>query len=110
MSLNPITHFLCSCIIIIQGIFCAMISGASLLPDHKIGKCDHSCTYKNGGYHCYCPPGYRLLNNTECVDINECKERSNACHFNGTCLNTVGSYLCSCNPGNTGKDGNCTGL
>ena len=61
-----------------------------------------------GGYHCYCPPGYRLVNNTECVDIDECMDT--ICHTNGTCSNTIGSYSCACNSGYTGDGKDCTGL
>lgn len=67
------------------------------------------CRNTEGHYECYCPPGYnhyvlsKMHNDGdslgECVDINEClqpeimfqcKEQSM------TCLNTLGSYQCTC--------------
>ena len=45
------------------------------------------------------------------TDVNECDINADDCHHNATCLNTDGSYTCSCNPGYTG-DGrtNCERL
>lgn len=40
-------------------------------------------------------------------DIDECSS-SNVCHSNAMCNNTVGSYICKCNPGYTGDGKNCT--
>ena len=42
------------------------------------------------------------------VDINECENESNNCHENAQCINTEGSFTCSCNPGYTGDGVNCT--
>ena len=33
-------------------------------------------------------------------DINECL--LNPCQFGGTCINTVGSFICQCPPGRSG--------
>ena len=41
------------------------------------------------------------------LDIDECT--SNPCHANATCNNTVGSYMCACDPGYSGDGFNCTG-
>ena len=46
---------------------------------------DHSCT---------CCDGFRLYNNSQCVDIDECDESIGECDMN--CDNTNGSYECSC--------------
>ena len=46
---------------------------------------DHSCT---------CCDGFRLYNNSQCVDIDECDESIDECDMN--CHNTNGSYECSC--------------
>lgn len=35
------------------------------------------------------------------LDINECTEGTDNC-VNGSCVNTLGSYRCTCNPGWTG--------
>ncbi|TRY57352.1 hypothetical protein DNTS_024943 [Danionella cerebrum] len=44
-----------------------------------------------------CPQGYKRLNSTHCQDINECMMQG-LCR-NGECLNTQGSFRCSCKPG-----------
>ncbi|TRY90772.1 hypothetical protein DNTS_028646 [Danionella cerebrum] len=44
-----------------------------------------------------CPHGYKRLNATRCVDIDECQLQG-VCP-NGNCINNMGSYRCTCNPG-----------
>ncbi|XP_029029787.1 latent-transforming growth factor beta-binding protein 3 isoform X2 [Betta splendens] len=44
-----------------------------------------------------CPQGYKRYNSTHCQDINECSLQG-VCQ-NGDCLNTLGSFKCSCNSG-----------
>ena len=47
--------------------------------------------------------------NNVSADINECKiSNSNNCDKHGaSCINTVGSYTCSCNPGFVGNGITC---
>ena len=42
------------------------------------------------------------------LDIDECL--TDPCHANGTCNNTIGSYVCACDPGYSGDGFNCTGM
>uniref|UniRef100_H3C340 Latent-transforming growth factor beta-binding protein 3 n=1 Tax=Tetraodon nigroviridis TaxID=99883 RepID=H3C340_TETNG len=44
-----------------------------------------------------CPQGYKRFNDTHCQDINECIMQV-VCQ-NGDCLNTLGSFKCSCKAG-----------
>ncbi|CAB1312609.1 unnamed protein product [Coregonus sp. 'balchen'] len=44
-----------------------------------------------------CPQGYKRINNSHCQDLNECHLQG-VCP-NGDCLNTMGSYRCSCKAG-----------
>ena len=45
------------------------------------------------------------------LDIDECSEadavKMNNCHLNASCINTQGSYNCSCNPTYIGDGFNC---
>ena len=45
------------------------------------------------------------------LDIDECREadavKMNNCHLNASCINTQGSYNCSCNPTYIGDGFNC---
>ena len=43
------------------------------------------------------------------LDINECSTGNDDCHINATCLNTEGSFTCSCNMGYTGNGRDCAG-
>ena len=40
-------------------------------------------------------------------DINECESTSDVCDDNAQCLNTDGSFSCTCNPGFFGNGINC---
>ncbi|XP_066523108.1 latent-transforming growth factor beta-binding protein 2-like [Hoplias malabaricus] len=44
-----------------------------------------------------CPKGYKRMNSTHCQDINECRIPGICKH--AECLNTKGSYRCTCKPG-----------
>ncbi|XP_023655451.1 thrombomodulin [Paramormyrops kingsleyae] len=62
-------------------------------------KCD-----PNNEMQCYCPEGFIAEprdTGTVCVDINECLQ--NECEQN--CVNTYGSYICSCENGYYLEDG-----
>lgn len=48
-------------------------------------------------YGSTCPQGYKRFNSTHCQDINECSLQG-VCQ-NGDCLNTLGSFKCSCKSG-----------
>ncbi|CAF4992830.1 unnamed protein product, partial [Rotaria sp. Silwood1] len=64
------------------------------------GGCSHTCHRSPFGALCLCQPGFHVQNTTnykKCEDINECIENPNACHQ--YCLNTNGSFMCSCAEG-----------
>ena len=42
-------------------------------------------------------------------DINECTAADQLCDFNADCINTHGSYNCSCLSGFTGNGKSCEG-
>ena len=43
------------------------------------------------------------------ADVDECQD-SDLCHTNSTCLNTPGSYMCSCKDGYSGNGSFCDGI
>ncbi|CAG7728762.1 unnamed protein product, partial [Allacma fusca] len=48
---------------------------------------------------CECQPGYAKLDGKTCTDINECDLHPGICQGGGTCVNTEGSFTCTCPPG-----------
>ncbi|CAL9688260.1 unnamed protein product [Knipowitschia caucasica] len=44
-----------------------------------------------------CPPGYRRINTSHCHDVDECRVPGICPH--GACVNSVGSFRCSCDLG-----------
>ena len=61
--------------------------------------CNHEggalCKNEDGSFHCECAPGFSILPDGSCTDINECKSHS-ACRENAICKNTDGDYECEC--------------
>ena len=43
-------------------------------------------------------------------DINECTLGTDNCDGQATCVNTIGSFSCGCNPGYTGNGVTCVGM
>ncbi|KAJ8248501.1 hypothetical protein GJAV_G00242700 [Gymnothorax javanicus] len=66
---------------------------------HKCQKCPRNPSIPISGtrYTMECPQGYKRVNNSYCQDINECQLQG-VCP-NGMCMNTMGSYRCTCKPG-----------
>ncbi|XP_029643095.1 EGF-like and EMI domain-containing protein 1 [Octopus sinensis] len=46
---------------------------------------------------CKCCPGFYISNEYTCEDVNECLKKPAICQQ--TCINTIGSYHCSCKKG-----------
>lgn len=60
------------------------------------------CTNKNGGHHCYCPPGFTGDPFRQCSDIDECNFKYGPfgrCGVNALCENTLGGFRCNCPKG-----------
>lgn len=90
----------------------ANISGGIMLSRNTSEQCDGNCTLLVLNNECdelhdacntHCPDGYYPDGN-ECLDINEC-DSDISC--NGTCINTVGSYICYCPEGLTANGSVC---
>ena len=79
------------------------------------GGCQHTCTNTEGSYNCSCFPGYTLKEDgfscqgmkiivklaMHClylsIDTDECALNNGGCQHK--CINTDGSYYCSCDTG-----------
>ena len=48
-----------------------------------------------------------VITNYDPLDIDECL--SDSCDSNATCINTVGSFTCTCDSGYSGDGFQCTG-
>ncbi|XP_071454305.1 very low-density lipoprotein receptor isoform X2 [Hetaerina americana] len=62
-------------------------------PPLPNGGCSQTCVDTPAGYHCDCLPGYHLVDNRTCDDINEC-DTPGSC--SQTCVNEKGSFKCEC--------------
>ncbi|XP_034951000.1 very low-density lipoprotein receptor isoform X2 [Chelonus insularis] len=60
------------------------------------GGCTQICVDMPIGYRCDCRPGYRLIDNRTCDDVDECLEPGSCSQY---CLNEKGTFKCSCAPG-----------
>jgi len=76
--------------------------------DGKNGGCGSEtynlCVNTPGSSYCDCGDGWTMQKDDKgdnvCVNINECKEKDNACPDpKSTCKDTEGSYNCPCSPG-----------
>jgi len=63
------------------------------------GGCQHVCKQTEDGHMCSCHPGFKLVGNSSCHDINECEENKKICSH--SCKNKEGSYECECSSGYT---------
>ncbi|XP_059170016.1 mucin-4-like [Physella acuta] len=64
--------------------------------------CDQICTlnWETNTPYCACNAGFDLVGGKTCVDINECKlSHLNLCSYQAGCINTNGSFNCSCPSG-----------
>ncbi|XP_028298243.1 nephronectin-like isoform X2 [Gouania willdenowi] len=63
--------------------------------------CQYGCEVMKGAVRCTCPsPGLRLgPDQRTCVDVDECASGSFVCPRRRKCVNTFGSYLCTCHLG-----------
>ncbi|XP_048581956.1 uncharacterized protein LOC5522228 isoform X2 [Nematostella vectensis] len=64
-----------------------------------------SCHKLLGSYRCVCPANSVVMPRT-CYDIDECRRNIYDCPADSQCINTYGSYKCSCKRGYAHNDSN----
>lgn len=70
--------------------------------------CEYKCQASLTGGSCYCAEGRKLApDNKTCVDFDECAEWG---FCDQLCINTEGSYMCSCARGYILQDKKCLAL
>ncbi|XP_068103348.1 uromodulin-like [Hyperolius riggenbachi] len=88
-----------------DGILTVKILG--ITGNSRLGSCSNSNCHPNatceefGGYQqCTCKEGF-AGNGSYCEDVDECQDYTNNCNYFGAtfCLNTIGSYTCTCYTG-----------
>ncbi|KAL3225696.1 hypothetical protein MRX96_025661 [Rhipicephalus microplus] len=93
---NMLGTYRCNCL---RG-FITDASGKSCKDTNECAntaKCPHGCENYEGSYRCTCPKGFKQDPYwNQCVDENECLSRP--CGSASSCINTVGSFSCSCPP------------
>merc|ERR1712142_47041 len=56
--------------------------------------CAQVCSNTMSGFFCECSPGYTIIDDTNCENINECANENGGCSH--TCTDNDGSFTCSC--------------
>lgn len=68
-----------------------------------------TCAEANGDFACTCPAGYGGTGTKACADNDECMLGTAGCAPGATCVNSAGSYSCSCDaPNILHGDGTCS--
>lgn len=106
VNCNPKTQFDCgggSCIPLEK--VCNGIQDCPDWEDEPRGKCGiNECLINNGGcsqkcvnmpisFYCDCNPGYKLVDNVTCKDVNECEIPGSCSQI---CINEKGGFKCDC--------------
>ncbi|XP_025410493.1 very low-density lipoprotein receptor-like isoform X6 [Sipha flava] len=60
------------------------------------GGCSQICIDLPHTFRCACKPGYKLISNNTCDDVNECEIEGSCSQI---CINEKGTYKCECEPG-----------
>uniref|UniRef100_K7FVA0 Adhesion G protein-coupled receptor E1 n=1 Tax=Pelodiscus sinensis TaxID=13735 RepID=K7FVA0_PELSI len=76
------------------------------------------CLNHQRSFSCMCEPGYRSSKGDSwlpgsvaplnCSDIDECSPVPSVCDLHSSCVNTVGSYSCQCQPGYSSPGALCS--
>nr|CAB3262800.1 uncharacterized protein LOC100183467 [Phallusia mammillata] len=96
-SLNS-TSYICECPESYTGPRCELFISPCLSSPCRNGG---SCIDLNADFQCNCPTTHTGTTCTE--DADECQQQTFQCDPNSFCVNTIGSYNCTCNEGFRGN-------
>lgn len=84
--------------------YCKQCAFASVAFNYTVDgiQKDHICVVE-------CPKGYHAVDRI-CIDINECALNTHECQSNTYCVNTQGSYECTCKDGFKGNHHFCNDI
>jgi cysteine-rich repeat protein len=109
---DSVGSFVCTCPLEFpgNGTLCAALCGDGIRGG--IEKCDDGNSVNGDGCEdCTLLQGWNCSLNTipnVCRNIDECTTGTNNCHEQSTCRDTMGSFLCECNPRWFGDGTQCT--
>lgn len=95
-TITSSSGFQCACLFGYTGPRCELTINACASNPCRFGTCQQLTP---GYYFCQCTPGYTDFNCQ--TDINECS--SNPCLNNGTCIDSINRFNCSCPVGFSGN-------
>ena len=95
-TITSSSGYQCACLFGYTGPRCELTINACTANPCRFGTCQQLTP---GYYFCQCSPGYTDVNCQ--TEINECN--SNPCLNNGTCIDQVNQFSCSCRVGFSGN-------
>jgi len=88
-----------------------LVRSGTWIPEQGVNFCDANsyCDNTEGSWNCECFAGFRG-DGQNCLDIDECHEKSDNCNLYAECINHEGTFDCECLPGFDGDGVICNDI